>query len=82
MSERPAHANFKSKTLEELLKVNFHDPKTSFSAQATSLVNELLVNFVQELAKRAKEQAAVQGAVTVEVEHLEKILPQLLLDFS
>lgn len=82
MTERPIHVNFKTKTLEDLLKASFNDQKTSLSAQATTLINEYLVHFVQELGKRAKEQAAVQGAMTVEIEHLEKILPQLLLDFG
>lgn len=82
MSERPAQANFRSKTLDDLLKHNFQDSKTTLSTQASSLVNELLVYFVQELGKRAMEQASVQGATTVEIEHFEKILPQLLLDFS
>ena len=37
---------------------------------------------VLQIAHRAGEQARLEGASSVSPEHLEKVLPQLLLDFS
>ncbi|XP_022648074.1 centromere protein X-like [Varroa jacobsoni] len=82
MSSRPEHCNFKPKTLEDLLKLNFDDTKTVVTSQANSLINELLVEMVLEFAARAREQADVESGQSVSVEHLEKVLPQAMLDFN
>lgn len=52
------------------------------SFQANSLINELLVEMVLEFAARAREQADVESGQSVSVEHLEKVLPQAMLDFN
>jgi centromere protein X len=43
---------------------------------------EVLRIFAQELTARAAETALADGDDTVHGEHLERILPQLLLDFA
>jgi hypothetical protein len=35
-----------------------------------------------QIAHRAGQQAKLEGAPAITPEHLEKVLPQLLLDFS
>lgn len=37
---------------------------------------------VLEFAARAREQADVESGQSVSVEHLEKVLPQAMLDFN
>nr|XP_033777151.1 centromere protein X-like [Geotrypetes seraphini] len=44
-------------------------------------MTEMLKVFVQEAAARAARQAQSEDVPTVDLEHLEKVLPQLLLDF-
>uniref|UniRef100_A0A8C2ZUA0 Centromere protein X n=1 Tax=Cyclopterus lumpus TaxID=8103 RepID=A0A8C2ZUA0_CYCLU len=51
------------------------------SGDATLLMTELLKIFVQEAAVRSLKQAESEDCDRVDVEHFEKILPQLLLDF-
>ncbi|OQR68964.1 centromere protein X-like [Tropilaelaps mercedesae] len=82
MESRSEQCNFKPKTLEDLLKLNFDDSKTVVTSQANALINELLVEMVLEFAARAREQAAVEGAQSVSIKHLEKVLPQAMLDFN
>uniref|UniRef100_A0A0B7AHV5 Centromere protein X n=2 Tax=Arion vulgaris TaxID=1028688 RepID=A0A0B7AHV5_9EUPU len=47
---------------------------------ALDLVTELLRVFTKEALSRAAVQAKDEGDARVTIEHLEKILPQLLLD--
>ena len=51
-------------------------------ADACSLKGELLRLFVQEAVSRAGNLAHLEGFDEIRSEHLEKILPQLLLDFA
>ncbi|CAH1273958.1 Hypp5245 [Branchiostoma lanceolatum] len=75
-------ATFKLSTVEKIVKQQFQDNgKTRMNTDAVKLTTELLRMFVMEMAARASDQARSEGAGVVEVEHLEKILPQLLLDF-
>ncbi|CAG0887625.1 unnamed protein product [Darwinula stevensoni] len=73
--------NFKAQTVEEMLKMGYKETKTRMTADALQLVTEFLKVFVCEGAMRAAHQAKTQNASQVEGEHLEKVLPQLLLDF-
>lgn len=52
------------------------------NAEGAALVTEYLGLFVQETIKRAAQQAKTEGAAQVEGSHLEKVIPQILLDFS
>ncbi|XP_023794771.1 centromere protein X [Cyanistes caeruleus] len=51
------------------------------NADAQLLLAELLKVFVREAAARAARQAQAEDLKKVDTEHLEKVLPQLLLDF-
>ncbi|KAJ0104664.1 hypothetical protein Patl1_18191 [Pistacia atlantica] len=54
---------------------------TSANANAVKLSCELLRVFVTEAVQRAAAIAEAEGVSKVEATHLERILPQLLLDF-
>ncbi|XP_061248519.1 centromere protein X isoform X1 [Bos javanicus] len=67
--------------VSKLLHLHFKDKKTKVSQDALQLVAELLKIFVVEAAIRSVRQAQAEGLAHVDVEQLEKVLPQLLLDF-
>ena len=46
------------------------------------MTTEMMRIFVMEAAHRAAGQAKFKGSPVVELEQLEKVLPQLLLDFA
>ncbi|XP_070378965.1 centromere protein X-like [Dermacentor albipictus] len=77
----PRTTTFKVKTIQELMKLNFEDDKTRISADALKLLAEFFRVFTMEAVERATEQAKVQCDNVVTTEHVEKILPQLMLDF-
>ncbi|GAV83972.1 CENP-X domain-containing protein [Cephalotus follicularis] len=54
---------------------------TSANANALKLSCELLRNFVTEAVQRAATIAEAEGVSKINATHLERILPQLLLDF-
>ncbi|XP_047314461.1 protein MHF2 homolog [Impatiens glandulifera] len=54
---------------------------TSANANALKLSCELMHIFVSEAVQRASTIAETEGASKIEATHLERILPQLLLDF-
>lgn len=54
---------------------------TTANANALKLSCELLRVFVAEAIQRAAAIAEAEGASRIEATHLERILPQLLLDF-
>ncbi|XP_012590200.1 PREDICTED: centromere protein X, partial [Condylura cristata] len=51
------------------------------SGDALQLTAELLRIFVVEAAIRSVRQAQAEDLAQVDMDHLEKVLPQLLLDF-
>ncbi|XP_058192236.1 protein MHF2 homolog [Rhododendron vialii] len=53
---------------------------TFADANALKLSSELLSVFVTEAVERAATIAEAEGASTIEATHLERVLPQLLLD--
>ncbi|KAG3268260.1 centromere protein X, transcript variant X6 [Ictidomys tridecemlineatus] len=67
--------------VSRLLHLHFRDSKTKVSGDALQLMVEFLRIFVVEAAVRGVRQAQAEGAVLVDVDQLEKVLPQLLLDF-
>ncbi|XP_068435475.1 centromere protein X [Clinocottus analis] len=81
MAEKDAEVGFKKETVSKLLSEFFKEDKTRLSGDATLLMTELLKIFVQEAAVRSLKQAESEDCDQVDVEHFEKILPQLLLDF-
>ncbi|KAK4749650.1 hypothetical protein SAY87_027099 [Trapa incisa] len=55
---------------------------TSANTNALKLSSELLRLFVIEAIQRATTIADAEGSTRIEATHLERILPQFLLDFS
>ncbi|XP_068007473.1 centromere protein X isoform X1 [Melanerpes formicivorus] len=79
MEER--EEGFKKETVDRLLHLHFRDSRTRVNGDAQLLMAELLKVFVREAAARATRQAQAEDLAKVDIEHLEKVLPQLLLDF-
>ncbi|XP_044275859.1 centromere protein X isoform X1 [Varanus komodoensis] len=79
--------SFKKETVNKLLQFHFKDDKTRVSGDAVLLVAEMLKVFVRvficlaETAARGARQAQTEDLTRVDVEHVEKVLPQVLLDF-
>uniref|UniRef100_H2Y0F9 Centromere protein X n=1 Tax=Ciona intestinalis TaxID=7719 RepID=H2Y0F9_CIOIN len=75
---------FSSEFAVKLLEKHFTDQnstKISTKDGTGRKCAELLSVFVAEAASRAAKQAENEDAAICEIEHVEKILPQLLLDF-
>ncbi|XP_060620836.2 centromere protein X isoform X2 [Anolis sagrei] len=79
--EESARGGFKKETVNKLLHLYFKDDKTRVSGDALLLMVEMLKVFVREAAARGARQAETEDLTKVDVEHVEKVLPQLLLDF-
>lgn len=80
--EREARAGgFRKETVDRLLRLHFRDGRTRVNGDAQLLMAEMLKVFVREAAARAARQAQAEDLEKVDVEHVEKVLPQLLLDF-
>ncbi|EOY22302.1 Centromere protein X - like 1 [Theobroma cacao] len=54
---------------------------TSTNADSLKLSSELLRIFITEAVQRAATIAEAEGGTEIEATHVERILPQLLLDF-
>jgi hypothetical protein len=73
--------------LARLLYENFEDPDTQIQKGAMNLVGKYMEIFVREAFARAKnerEQSVKAGGISdgfLQVEDLEKLAPQLVLDF-
>jgi len=72
---------FKEETISKLLQQHLSNQKIKVNASALKLITELLRVFVSEGFIRANKEAASEKCPLVTIEHFEKILPQLLLDF-
>ncbi|XP_038845290.1 centromere protein X isoform X1 [Salvelinus fontinalis] len=91
MAESSAEITFKNETVSKLLSSFFKEEKTKVGADAVILMAEMLHVFVQgiqtltlccsEAAQRTIKQAEAEDCDRLDIEHFEKILPQLLLDF-
>ncbi|XP_022065974.1 centromere protein X [Acanthochromis polyacanthus] len=81
MAEKDVEICFKKETISRLLSSFFNEDRTKLSGDATLLMAEMLKIFVQEAAVRSQKQAESEDCDQVDIEHFEKILPQLLLDF-
>lgn len=73
--------HLKQELVSKLLHLHFKDDKTKVGGDALLLMAELLKIFVSEAAIRSVRQAQAEDLARVDVEQLEKVLPQLLLDF-
>ena len=75
------NAFIKEETIKKLLQSYFKEEKTRLSPEALKVFTKFVEVFTREVIGRSMIQAQNEDVNTVEVEHLEKILPQLLLDF-
>ncbi|KAI3673579.1 hypothetical protein L6452_39702 [Arctium lappa] len=66
---------------EERAGTSKRNRPTSANSNAVKLSCELLRLFVTEAVQRAATIAEAEGGNKIEATHLERILPQLLLDF-
>ncbi|XP_006886374.1 PREDICTED: centromere protein X [Elephantulus edwardii] len=69
---------FRKELVNKLLHLHFRDPKTRVSADAQQLMAEMLRIFVVEAAVRGVRQSQAEDVTRVEVDQLEKVLPQLV----
>ncbi len=72
---------FNEKTIEGILKRYFKNEKTKISKEALKLIAEMARVHVVEILMRSATEAKTTAEPEVTDEHLEKVLPQLLLDF-
>ncbi|XP_075436109.1 centromere protein X [Ascaphus truei] len=80
--EREAEpARFHREMVSKLLHLHLGEDRVRVSADALLLLAEMLKVFVREAAARASQQAQAEEMPSVDIEHVEKVLPQLLLDF-
>jgi len=79
---RHSQARFARETVDQLSKLSFSQDKTKYNSEALSITSEMIRVYVLEAAHRAAARAKSDGSGSVEAEHLEKILPQFLLDFA
>ncbi|XP_045777181.1 centromere protein X-like [Maniola jurtina] len=74
-------SSIKQDIIKELLHGSFQDNKTKLDNDALTLVVEVAKCLVTETCLRASSQALLEGCNKVDLEHVEKCLPQLMLDF-
>ncbi|KAI9769016.1 MAG: hypothetical protein M1835_006772 [Candelina submexicana] len=86
-SSQDAPPTLPPKLLTKLLHEHFTDERTRINRDANKVVAKYMETFVKEALARAaleREESARGGGATdgfLEVEDLEKLAPQLLLDF-
>ncbi|KAL0820219.1 hypothetical protein ABMA28_006141 [Loxostege sticticalis] len=74
-------STIKQDIIKDLLNGSFQDNKTKLGNDALSLVVEVAKCLVTETCLRASSQALRESCERVDLEHVEKCLPQLMLDF-
>lgn len=73
--------DYRTDTLKEVVKSQLANQKTKFNEEPFELLNELLKVITVEAALRASKVANSENKTTVSLEHVEKILAQIMLDF-
>ena len=81
-AECPPRFPLPPSALKELLQQGFTHDSTKINADALSASMKLVEAFVSEALTRAQNESESVGASEVAAEHLEKVLPTLLLDFG
>lgn len=64
--------------VREVMKTQFTSSKMKITEDVLSLINEISKTIVVEAAIRAAKQAVVAGKKTVELQHVEAVLPQIV----
>ncbi|XP_062886627.1 centromere protein X isoform X3 [Mobula hypostoma] len=78
LGERMESAKFKKELISKLLYFYFTDQKTKVSGDAVIIMCEMIKLFVLEAAARTARQASSEDSKAAEIDHFEKVLPQLL----
>ena len=73
---------FKEATINKILQEHFSNPKTKLNTEGSALVTDYLSLLVKETLRGSVQQAKTEGSIEVEGGHLDKVVPQILLDFS
>lgn len=60
------------------MKLHFSDLKIRFTAESANAINQVMLLFLEEVTWRTMNQARSEGLNTTTLDHLEKILPQLV----
>lgn len=68
-------------TIKAMLAPHFRDERTKMSKAAQELAAEYMRLFVVEALQRGAKDASGGATVTVQPANVERVLPQLLLDF-
>ena len=76
----PCTSSYNDKLIEMLLA--HLDHKMKVSKNSKQLLTEILRIYSLEIITRAGDQATKEGSSKIGQEHLEKVLPQFLLDFN
>ena len=63
--------------IHELMKLHM-DQKTKIGSEGLTAVNEVMLKFLNEIIWRTMNQARQEGLNSVNLDHMEKILPQLV----
>lgn len=72
----------KTELITKLLKHFLPEEKSiRLSSDMIKLFTELIFIFIYQAFTRTIQQASSDGTIQVDIEHLEKIILQLLLDF-
>ncbi len=64
--------------IHELMKLNITNLKTKIGNEGVTAVNEIMLKFLNEIVWRTMNQARNEGLNNVNLDHIEKILPQLV----
>ena len=72
---------FQKDVIRETLWLKYKDTKTKITEEAVELVKEITRVMVVEAAIRAAKQAFSESKQTVDVNHVETMLLQMMLDF-
>ncbi|XP_072395625.1 centromere protein X-like isoform X2 [Diabrotica undecimpunctata] len=73
--------SFRHDIIKEALKTKFQNPKNKITDDAIELISEIAKVLTIEATVRAVKQAKLEYRTKVTLEHVEAILPQLMLDF-
>lgn len=72
-------STIKKDVIKELLENHFQESKTKIAPHALMLLADVAKCLVTETCLRAVKQAQREGSNKVDVEHIEKCLPQLVI---
>jgi len=78
----PKKSFFHPETVKQVMRLYFNDDRTKMMPEALKLLTGLFQAFVEEALQRVVRQAEIDHVDVITPEHFQKILPQLMLDFT